>query len=63
MFQVVKVIRSLGRTLYRVEGREYIVASGDILFIPEGHLHVAIGLEPRITLSFATFKKILPNTK
>jgi len=51
------IIGCLGRTLYRVEGREYIVASGDILFIPEGHLHVAIGLEPRITLSFATFKK------
>jgi len=50
------IIGCLGRTLYKVAGREYTIEPGDILYIPEGHLHVAIGLEPRITISYAVFK-------
>ena len=48
------IIGCLGRTLYKIEDREYTVERGDILHIPIQHLHVAIGLEPRIVLSYAT---------
>tara|TARA_R110002020_G_C15956814_1_gene746181 strand:+ start:114 stop:593 length:480 start_codon:yes stop_codon:yes gene_type:complete len=48
------IIGCLGRTLYKIEDREYTVERGDILHIPTQHLHVAIGLEPRIVLSYAT---------
>ena len=46
------IIGCLGRTLYKVEDREYIIEPGDILHIPIQHLHVAIGLEPRIIISY-----------
>ena len=50
------VIGCLGRTMYRVEDREYVIEPGDILYIPKTHLHIAIGLEPRIIISYATFQ-------
>ena len=46
------IIGCLGRTLYKVEDREYTVEPGDILHIPIQHLHIAIGLEPRIIISY-----------
>ena len=48
----VYIIGALGRTLYKVEDREYIIEPGQILHIPKGHLHVAIGLDPRIVMSY-----------
>jgi len=48
----VYIIGALGRTLYKVEDKEYIIEPGQILHIPKGHLHVAIGLDPRIVMSY-----------
>ena len=48
----VYIIGAFGRTLYKIEDKEYIVGVGDILHIPKGHLHVAIGLDPRIVISY-----------
>ncbi len=49
------IIGALGRTLYKVEDKEFIVEPGDMLHIPARSLHVAIGLDPRIIFSYATY--------
>jgi mannose-6-phosphate isomerase-like protein (cupin superfamily) len=48
----VYILGLYGRTLYKVEDKEYIVNVGDLLYIPKNHLHIAIGLTPRINLSY-----------
>tara|TARA_R100001079_G_C4387017_1_gene125608 strand:+ start:50 stop:532 length:483 start_codon:yes stop_codon:yes gene_type:complete len=48
----VYILGAFGRTLYKIEDKEYIVEPGNILHIPKGHLHVAIGLDPRIIISY-----------
>jgi|TARA_R110000803_G_scaffold96188_1_gene164268 hypothetical protein len=48
----VYILGVFGRTLYKIEDKEYIVEPGSILHIPKGHLHVAIGLDPRIIISY-----------
>jgi len=48
----VRVISLLGRTLYKVENKDYIVSPGDLLHIPKHLRHMAIALDPRIILSY-----------
>ena len=48
----VYILGLYGRTLYKVEDKEYCVNVGDLLYIPKNHLHIAIGLTPRINLSY-----------
>ncbi len=48
----VYILGLYGKTLYKVEDKEYYVNEGDLLFIPKNHLHIAIGLTPRINLSY-----------
>jgi ribosomal protein L16 Arg81 hydroxylase len=48
----VRIISLLGRTLYKVEDKDYIVSPGDLLHIPKNLRHVAIALDPRIIISY-----------
>jgi mannose-6-phosphate isomerase-like protein (cupin superfamily) len=48
----VYIIGLHGKTLYKVEEQEFILEEGDMLFIPKNSLHKAIGLTPRICLSY-----------
>jgi hypothetical protein len=41
-----------GKTLYIVEQEEFILEEGDLLSIKKNQLHKAIGLTPRICLSY-----------
>ena len=51
----VYIIGAYGRTLYKVEDKEYTVGPGDLLHIAPYQLHTAIGLDPRIIISFGVF--------
>jgi ribosomal protein L16 Arg81 hydroxylase len=53
----VYIIGVKGRTLYKIEEKEYMVTPGDLLYIPEQSTHVAIGLDPRIILSLGIYKR------
>lgn len=46
-----------GKTIYLIDGKDYTVEKGDILFIPKGITHRAIGVTPRIIGSFGTWQK------
>jgi len=48
----VRIISLLGRTLYKVENKDYIVSPGDLLYIPKNLRHMAIALDPRIIISY-----------
>lgn len=48
----VYILGLYGKTLYKVEDKEYCVNVGDLLYIPKNYLHTAIGLTPRIILSY-----------
>ncbi len=50
------IIGAYGRTLYKVDDKEFIVNKGDLLHIKAGQLHTAIGLDPRIILSLGIRK-------
>ena len=41
-----------GKTWYKVSDKEYMVEKGDLLKIPANAVHTAIGLTPRIILSY-----------
>jgi quercetin dioxygenase-like cupin family protein len=49
------LIGAQGRTLYKTEDEEAVLEKGDIIHIPKGVTHTAIGLDPRIVLSYALF--------
>jgi hypothetical protein len=49
------IIGLYGKTLYKVEQEEYIVEEGDLLYIPKNKLHKAIGITPRICLSYGMY--------
>ncbi len=49
------IIGMYGKTLYKVEEKEFILSEGDLLCIPKNSLHKAIGLTPRICLSYAIY--------
>jgi ribosomal protein L16 Arg81 hydroxylase len=51
----VYIVGAYGRTLYKVENKEYIVSSGDVLHIPPYNTHTSISLDPRIIISFAVY--------
>ena len=53
----VYILGAFGKTLFKIEGKEYYVTPGDLLFIPKGHHHIAIGITPRITLSYGIWQK------
>lgn len=46
-----------GKTIYLIDGKDYTVEKGDILFIPKGITHRAVGITPRIIGSFGTWQK------
>ena len=52
----VYIIGAMGKTFYKIEDKEYFVTKGDLLKIPANTLHTAIGLTPRIVLSFGLFQ-------
>tara|TARA_R110000787_G_scaffold101618_2_gene207195 strand:- start:512 stop:970 length:459 start_codon:yes stop_codon:yes gene_type:complete len=48
------LLGAYGKTLYIVEGKEYLVEKGDVLTIPQNALHKSISITPRIVLSLGT---------
>jgi ribosomal protein L16 Arg81 hydroxylase len=52
------IIGLLGKTLYKNSKEEYIVQPGDALYIKGGEEHRAIGLTPRIILSYGFGDKL-----
>jgi len=49
------IIGLYGKTIYIVENKEYLIEKGDLISIPKGIVHRAIGLSPRIILSFGIY--------
>ena len=49
----VLIIQSVGRMVYVIENKEYLLNPGDGLVIPFGVYHSPSVIEPRITLSFS----------
>ena len=49
----VLIIQSVGRMVYVIEDKEYLINPGDGLVIPCGVYHSPLVIEPRITLSFS----------
>ena len=45
----------MGKTIYRIEEVDYIVEKGDLLYVQKNKLHKAIGITPRIVLSYAIY--------
>jgi hypothetical protein len=52
---VVYVLGLYGKTVYKVENEYFTLEAGDLLIIPKNSLHKAIGLTPRICLSYAVY--------
>lgn len=51
----VYILELLGKTMYKIEKEEFILEPNDLLFIPKNKIHKAIGLTPRICLSYAIY--------
>jgi len=51
----VHIMGAYGRTLYFIDNEEIILERGDRLFIKKSIKHRAIGLTPRIILSFGSY--------
>jgi mannose-6-phosphate isomerase-like protein (cupin superfamily) len=51
----VYILGLLGKTIYKVEDEEFMVEKNDLLFIPKNALHKAIGITPRIILSYGIY--------
>lgn len=49
------IIGLYGETIYNLEGKEYRVCPGDLLQIPKGVTHTAVGMTPRIILSYGIY--------
>lgn len=52
----VHIMGAYGKTLYCINNEEIILEKGDKLFIEKGVKHRAIGLTPRIILSFGKYE-------
>jgi mannose-6-phosphate isomerase-like protein (cupin superfamily) len=52
----VYILGFYGKTLYKNEEEQIILEPGKILHIPKGEEHRAIGITPRIVLSFACYE-------
>ena len=48
----VKIFGLYGKTIYIINGNEYIVTQGDLLHIPKNTVHRGIGISPRIIGSY-----------
>ena len=48
------LLGAYGKTVYLVEGKEYVLEKGDVLTIPQNALHKSISITPRIVLSLGT---------
>jgi len=48
----VAILSVLGDICYRIDNEKYFLNPGDLIRIKRGHPHQAIGLDPRIVLSF-----------
>ena len=51
----VHIIQVKGTVVYKLVDKMYELNPGDMLNVPSGELHQAIGLTPRITLSYGRF--------
>jgi mannose-6-phosphate isomerase-like protein (cupin superfamily) len=51
----VHLIQLYGSVVYKLEDGMYELEPGDMLRVPSGKLHKAIGLTPRMTLSYGVF--------
>lgn len=51
----VYILGLFGKTLIKIENNEFIVEPGDLLYIEKNKLHKAIGITPRITLSYGIY--------
>jgi hypothetical protein len=51
----VYILELFGKTMYKVEKEEFMLEPNDLLFIPKNKIHKAIGLTPRICLSYAIY--------
>ena len=49
----VLIVQSVGRMVYVIENKEYLLNPGDGIVIPCGVYHSPLVIEPRITLSFS----------
>jgi len=49
----VYILGVCGHTIYKINEESFDICPGDLLFIPENFLHTAIGMTPRIILSYA----------
>ena len=49
----VLIVQSVGRMVYVIENKEYLLNPGDGIVIPCGGYHSPLVIEPRITLSFS----------
>tara|TARA_R110000822_G_C15319199_1_gene493551 strand:- start:49 stop:537 length:489 start_codon:yes stop_codon:yes gene_type:complete len=55
--ETVRLIGLYGKTFYRFGDQECIVEPGDLLSIGSGVYHKAVGLSPRICMSYGTWEK------
>jgi len=53
----VHILQLHGIVIYKLKDGMYELSPGDMLKIPSGELHQAIGLTPRLTLSYGLFNK------
>ena len=51
----VTIIGLYGKTMYIVGNEQYLIEKGDLISIPKGIVHRAIGLSPRIILSYGVY--------
>ena len=49
------IISLYGKTIYTVEEKEFFLEKGDLLCIKKNQLHKAMGLTPRIILSYGIY--------
>tara|TARA_B110001454_G_scaffold198291_1_gene202324 strand:- start:89 stop:592 length:504 start_codon:yes stop_codon:yes gene_type:complete len=52
----VSIFGLYGKTIYLINDVEYSIEKGDLIFIPKGTIHRAIGITPRIIGSYGTWK-------
>jgi hypothetical protein len=51
----VMIIGLYGKTIYKIEKEYFTLEANDLLIIPKNYLHKAIGLTPRICLSYGIY--------
>ena len=56
-YESVKIIGLYGNTFYRFGDQECVLQPGDLLSIESGVIHKAVGLSPRICMSYGNWDK------